>query len=194
MRTLRLTVIGFIFAAIFAGSALAQAQQTPAKVALVSTDAFLEKDGIKKIADAYKALEVEFKADFTELENMLKKLQALQAEIEGMQKANPPAKPEAIQAKVDEGEKLQRSFKFKQEDTKVRYDKREAAVLGPIIQDVGKAIGEYAKQKGFSLVLDSGKLYKAGMLLYFQDTTEITKDFIQFYNTRPAGTAAAKPE
>lgn len=195
MKTLRFIIVSFIFTAFLAISAFAQADAT-AKIALVNTDAFYaETGGITKIANGYKSLEVEFKNDATELENMGKKLQALQNELQTLQaKANDPNNKVPIdmkvaQTKADEGEKLQRDLKFKQEDVKARYAKREAAILGPITQDVGKALVEYAKQKGYTLVMDSGKLYQAQVLLYLQDSTDITKEFVQFYNAKPAGSA-----
>lgn len=195
MKTVRFIIFSSIFTALFAVSAFAQTEAA-SKVALINTDAFYaETGGITKIANGYKSLETEFKADFTELENMAKKLQALQAEVQKLQTPNPqvPVKPETIQAKVDEGQKLQRDYKFKQEDVKARYEKREVAVMNPITQDIGKAISDFAKQKGYTMVMDSGKLVQAQVLLYLQETTDITKDFITFYNTRPAGTATTKP-
>ncbi len=195
MKTFRFITASFIFTAFLAVSAFAQAD-APAKIALVNTDAFYaETGGITKISNSYKSLDVEFKNDATEMDNMAKKLQALQTEVQTLQaKANDPNNKVPIdlkvaQAKVEEGEKLQRDLKFKQEDVKARYSKREAAILGPITQDIGKAIGDFAKQKGYTLVMDSGKLYQAQVLLYLQETTDITKEFIQFYNARPAGTA-----
>lgn len=198
MRTSRLFIFSFIFTAFVATSAFAQAI-VPAKIALVNTDAFYAEQGITKIAVGYKSLDEEFKKEATEIDTMARRLQALQTEVQNLQaKANDPNNKipinrEAAQAKVDEGEKLQRDLKFKQEDVKLRYDKREAQILGPIIQDIGKAISDYSKQKGYTLVLDSGKLAQAQMLLYLQETTDITKDFIVFYNARPAGTAVTKP-
>lgn len=187
---LRFIVIGIVSSVIFAGAAFAQVP-VESKVALVNTNAFYqEAGGIKKINDAYKALDIEFKVSFTELENMAKRFEALQNEAKALQSSTVPVKPEVYQSKVDEVEKLQRDFKFKQEDSKAKYASRENIVLGPIVADIGKSIGEFAKQKGFTLVFDSGKLFEARILLFLQDTTEITKDFIQFYNARPAGSVS----
>lgn len=194
MKKFRFVVFSFMLTAFFTGAAVAQ-QPIEAKVALINTDAFyLENGGIKKIADAYKVLEIEFKVKFTELENMAKRFEALQNEARALQSSTVPVKPEVYQAKLDEAEKLQRDFKFRQEDAKLLYDKREAVVMAPIVEDIGKLIGEYAKQKGFTLVLDSGKLFEARILLFLQDTTEISKDFIQFYNARPVGSATTTPK
>lgn len=199
MKTFRLIAVSFIFATVFAVAAFAQAQQ-PAKIALVDTESFYDqKDGITKIINAYKSLDTEFKTTTTELENGAKRLQALQTELQTLQnRANDPNNKvpidqNAARAKADEYEKLQRDLKFKQEEFKVALQKREAAVIGPIVQDIGKAISDFAKQKGYSIIMDSGKLVQAQVLLYLQETNDITKEFIQFYNARPAGTATTKP-
>ena len=196
MKISRLIIFSFVFTTIFAISAFAQTD-APTKIALINTDSFYaETGGITKIATAYKTLNDEFKTDLAGLEATAKRLQSLQDEVQALQvKANDPKNQvpidkSAAQAKVEEGEKLQRDYKFKQEDVKARYSKREAAVLAPITQDVGKAIGEYAKQKGYTLVMDSGKLFQVQALIYLQESTDITKEFVQYYNTRPAGTAA----
>ncbi len=189
MKTFRLFLVSLFLSAIFVGAAVAQ-QPVDAKIALVNTDSFyLQTGGIKKIANAYTALNLEFKTSFTELENMAKRFEALQKEAEGFKNSNTPVKPETIQAKVDEAEKLQRDYKFKQEESKALYEKREAIVLQPIVQDIGNALGVFAKQKGFTLIFDSGKLSESRVLLYLTDATEVTTEFIAFYNARPAGTA-----
>lgn len=199
MKTFRLITISFLITAFFAVSAFAQTQP-PTKVALVNTNTFYaEKTGITKIENGYKALNAEFKTEFDGIKNGLTRLQALQKELTDLQaRANDPNNKvpidtNQVQAKVDEFEKLQVEVKRKQEDAKKRYEKREAEILGPIVQNVGNAIGVFAKQKGFTLVMDTGKLVETRILLFSQDATDITEEFIKYYNTSPAGTAATKP-
>ena len=70
-----------------------------------------------------------------------------------------------------------------------------AQATDPINQDIVKALNEYAKQKGYALILDGAKLEQAGILLGFDDKFDVTKDFIVFYNGRgtsaPGATTAA---
>jgi hypothetical protein len=50
----------------------------------------------------------------------------------------------------------------------------------------------FAKQKGYSLILDSSKLYQAGIILAFDESkVDVTKEFITFFNARPATAATA---
>jgi len=100
-----------------------------------------------------------------------------------------------LQAKIDEFQALETSIKRKQEDAKARYEKRQQAVVGPIYADILKAMSDFARQKGFAIILDGPKLEESGLLMGFDDKYDVTKDFVAFYNARPAGaaTAAAAP-
>ncbi len=202
MKTFRSIAAVFIFAAIFAVSAFAQTPAAaPGKVGIVNTQAFdTDKGGITKYVNAMNALEVELKPDITALQTMANKLQTLQTEIEGYKKqlesptTGVPVDKTKIQAtaqaKYDEYEKLGREFKFKQEDYKAKAERRQAAVMGPVRLDIGNALQEFAKKNGYMMILDASKLDGAGLLLAFDEKYDITKDFITFYNTRPAATAA----
>ena len=199
MKTFRLVTLSFVFAAFFAVSAFAQTQ-VPAKIALVDTDDFYaEKGGITKIANAYKSLETEFKSGSTDLENKIKSLQALGTELQTLQSraADPnnkvPIDPATARAKAKQYDELKTEVERKQEDLKKRFGAREVEIMSPIIQDIGNQLGEYAKQKGYTMMLDSSKLKNAQILIFSQDSTDVTKEFIQFYNTRPGGTATTKP-
>ena len=199
MKTFRLIAASFFVAALFAVSAFAQATQpgtaAAPRIAVINTLAFDDsKGGITKYTNAMNTLENEFKPVNTELQTMVTRYQTLGTEIQNMQKnANPavPMKPETVQAKVDEYGKMERDIKFKQEDAKARFESRRATVLGPVLQDIGKAIQEFSKQKGYALILDIAKLADADLILALDERADVTKDFITFYNARPAGTAAA---
>ena len=88
------SAIGFVLVSLFTVTVLAQAQ-TPSKVAMVNTDAFYqETGGIKKIADAYKKLDEEFKKDFADLERIRTTFDTLEAQVEGLEKVTAPVDPE----------------------------------------------------------------------------------------------------
>lgn len=196
MKTFRLFVAASVFAALFAISAFAQVQPA-GKIGLINTLAFDDaKEGITKYVNAMNSLETEFKPDNTTLQTLGTRIQNLQKEIQDLQKKlqdpnNKVPIPEAtVNAKAEEYDKLVREYKFKEEDAKARFQRREQAVLGPVQQDIGKALQEFAKQKGYTIILDVAKLGNAGLILAIgDDKADVTKEFIQFYNTRPAGTA-----
>jgi len=204
MKTFRLIAANFIFAAVFAASAFAQAQDA-GKIGLVNTLAFEDgKAGITKLVTASNTIATEFKQPASELETMYNRMQALQKEIQGIQtQLGDPKTPAAVdktklqangQAKADEYEKMGRDFKFKQEDLKARLDRRRQAVVGPVYADVMRALQEFAVKNGYAVILDGARLEEAQILMAFNNKYDVTKEFITFYNARPAGTAtAAKP-
>lgn len=202
MKTIRLFAVAIFLTALFALSAFAQAgaaNPNSGKIAVIVTYAFgAEKEGITKYINAEKALNAEFTPIDNELKTMNTKLESLATEIENLRKlaaSNPKAVDEkAAQAKIDEAEKLQRDLKFKADNAKINFEKRQQAIMGPVMQDIGKALQEFTKQKGYLMLLDAGKLEESGILIGIGDEkVDVTKEFITFYNARPAGTATATP-
>ncbi len=193
MKTFRLIAASTIFAAIFAVSAFAQT--TASKVGLINTLAFDDgKAGITKYVAAMNSLEKEFQPVGVELNTMATKIQALQKEIAGYQDiiskgGKIPIADADLQKKLEEYDKLGREYKFKQEDAKVRYENRERIVMGPVRQDIGNALQEFTKKNGYVMILDVSKLDNAGLILGLDETADATKQFITFFNARPATTA-----
>jgi Skp family chaperone for outer membrane proteins len=195
MRTLRLLAVSAVFAAIFAVSALAQAPTTATgKIGLINTYAFGdEKEGIKKYITALTTLQAEFKPVETELTTMATKIQALEKEINTLRElaagVKVPDSQTTVTAKLEEYDKLTREYKFKEEDAKARYQRRETTLMSPIRQDIGNAIQEFTKKNGYVIMLDVSKLDSAGLILGLDEGADVTKAFITFYNARPATTA-----
>lgn len=197
MKKIHLLVVGIMLMTVFSISSYAQATTAqPAgtgKIGVIDAFAFGdEKTGIAKYVNAIKALNTEFKPVNDELQTMKTKHDGLAAEIENLRKAvanKTPIDEKSAQAKVDELEKLQRDMKFKQEDAKARFEKRQQAVMSPVMQDIYKAIQEYTEKKGYLMILDGAKLEEAGILVGFDVKANVTQDFITFYNARPATTA-----
>lgn len=193
MKRISLFIASLVFAIALTGSAFAQTAG-PVKIGLINSFEFGdEKAGITKYVNAFKSLQAEFAPAQLELDTLSKKLTALGKEVQLLREqaasGKVPVDERAAQAKVEEGERLQRDYKFKQEDAKARYERRQQAVIGPVMQDIGKAVNDFAKQKGYTLIFDVAK-DEAGLLLAIGDEKiEVTKDFITFYNARPATTA-----
>ena len=194
MKRVSLIAVGVVFTAISVVSAFGQvpAASQPAKIVVINTAAFDAKDGITKYANAMTALETEFKAAQTEIQGMVTRYQTLANEIENARKANPsvPINQQSLQTKVDEAQGLEVKIKRAQEDGKARFERRQQAVLGPILQDIQKAMADFAKQKGYALILDAAKLDGAGLILAVDlPKVDVTREFITFYNARPGTTA-----
>ena len=202
MKSFRFIIATLFIAAAFAASAFAQ---TPTgRVGLINTLAFEDpKAGIGKYTTALKSVETEFQKELNELTALANRIQTLEKELTGLQtqltstNAAVPVNKEQLQTtyatKADEYGKLGREFKFKQDDTKARFERRRQVVVGPILMDIGRAMNEYAKSKGYTMLLDGAKLEEAGVLLAFDEKSDVTKDFITFYNARPATSAVTTP-
>jgi Skp family chaperone for outer membrane proteins len=205
MKTFRSIAVSLFFAAVlFTVSAFAQTT-TPTqpagagRIVTINTAMFEDtKAGITRYVNAMTALDGEFKPAFNELQTMQTRLQTLQKQYNDLyveaQKPGSPIKPEALQTKLDEIQNLQVEFKRKQEDAKLKFERRQAVVMGPVMQDIVKAIGDFTKQKGYGLVLDAAKLDNAGIILGWDEAKiDVTREFITFYNARPATTAVTTP-
>lgn len=197
-----LSIVGIFFCSIFfadLASAQTNSQSTNSgKIGVIYTSAFGDaKAGITKYVAAVSMLEKEFQPINDEFQTMITKYQNLQNEIKTLQEQAQsnkiPVSQATVQGKIDEYGKLERELKFKDEDIKARLESRQKIVLGPVLLDIRNSLGEFSKQKGFSLLLDAAKLEEAGIILTAPDEKiDVTKDFIAFYNARPAGTPAVK--
>lgn len=196
MKRITLLAVSFVFAAVFAVSTFAQANAQPAatKIGWLETAVFAdEKDGVTKYIAGLKALDNEMKPRVTELQTIQTKLKTISDDLAKMQ-ANPnvPVDQKAALAKQDEGQKLQREFDFKKKEYDAAVEKRSGEVLGPVSADISKSIQDYAKAKGYAVVLDITSLAQQNVILALDASANITKDFITYYNsTHPAGSATA---
>ena len=199
MKRFSFIAVSFIFAAITAVSAFGQTggaapAAAPFRMAVIDTGAFETKEGITRYATAMNALDAEFKPIQTELTGLVTKYNTLGAEIKKLQETasagTVPIDQKMAQSKVEEYQTLETTIKRKQEDAKARAARREPQVMGPIRAEIGKALQDFATQRGLALILDAAKLDGAGLILAFDAAkVDVTKEFITFFNARPATTA-----
>ena len=192
MKKFTLIVISLAAVLLLAADSFAQGTSAPpaqGKIGLISISAFgEEKAGITKFKNGIAVVGKAVETLNNELAALGTRYQTATTDLQNMQK-NPATKPEVIRAKQDEIQNLQTTIKRKQEDGKAFYNKIYSDTMSPIMNDIFKALNEYAKQKGYAVILDGAKLEQSDILLGFDDRYDVTKDFIAFYNARPAGTA-----
>jgi len=152
------------------------------KIAVVNTDAFRDdKVGITRYLKAVASLDAEFKVRNDELNNLQARLKTIADEINKLSNS-PVVSQQTIQAKQDEGERLQRDLKYKKEQADADFKKRYSDVVLPISTDIGNALIEYANQRGITMVLDISKLEPA--VLSLNPATDVTLAFIADYNSK----------
>ena len=135
---------------VCAQRAAAQAANVPVgKIAVIFSEAFQDsKQGITKFAVIQNQLNTEFKKPQEDLDAAAKQVQALQDEIARLQKSVAPADPKAIQAKMDQLDQLKKDSQRKLEDTQALYQKRRTDLLGPLQDEVGKALVKELRSLG----------------------------------------------
>jgi Skp family chaperone for outer membrane proteins len=179
---------------VCAQRATAQAANVPVgKIAVIFSEAFQDsKQGITKFAVIQNQLNTEFKKAQEDLDAAARQVQALQDEIARLQKSAAPADPKGIQAKMDQLDQLKKDSQRKLEDTQALYQKRRTDLLGPLQDEVGKALDLFAKAHGITMVIDGSQVPG---VIYASDTLDITRIFISDFNSKnPAAAAStAKP-
>jgi Skp family chaperone for outer membrane proteins len=152
------------------------------KIAFVDTGMFAdEKAGIKRYINAAKSLQREFEPRNLEFTNLQGRLKTLVDEIDRLRKAA-VVDPKTIQAKQEEGERLQRDLKYKKEQADADVEKRYKEIVGPVSADIGRALDQYASRNGLTMILDISKLLPA--VLTMNPSMDITNAFIADYNSR----------
>src|SRR6266404_928229 len=193
-------VLALSFSAAFAQPRpAAPATQTPAqttatvpesKIALIYSDAFLDaKTGIARFNTLVTTLNREFQPRQTELQTMQQRITALTDEVNKMQAGSSVVDPKSIQAKMDTLEQLKKDFQRKGEDAQAAYNKRKQDIFQPLQDDIGKALELYAKQHNINVIIDGSQV----PLVYAADSIDITRAFINEFNSKNPATASVTP-
>ena len=152
------------------------------KIAVVDTNMFGDaKAGIKRYLNAVKGVQSEFQPKQGELVNLQTRIKAIAEEITKLS-GNSVVSQQSIQAKQEEGERLQRELKYKKDQADADFQKRYEVVVGPISADIGKALDQYAAQQGLTMILDISKLMPA--VLSMNPAMDVTQAFISEYNSK----------
>jgi outer membrane protein len=191
------------FAAVSASSVFAQPKPTttpaptaPAqtanlpetKIALVDTDEFLnEKSGIVRLVAAAKKVEAEFQPRRTELQGIQQQIDKMTADL---QKAAPVQDPKVSAQQQDAIDQKKKELQRKGEDAQTAYQQRLQAMLGPVYDEIGKALDVYAKAHGITLILDVTKIQG---IVSASEQLDITKPFISEFNSKNPATASLNP-
>ena len=165
--------------------------QTPAnvavpesKIALIYSDAFLDsKTGIARFSTLVGTLNREFQPRQTELQALQQKIEALSEDI---RKTAPVADPRTTQTKQDQLDQMKKDFQRKGEDAQAAYDRRRKEIFTPLQDDIGKALEAYAKSHNINVIIDASQV----PLVYAADALDITRAFINDFNSKNPATAA----
>ncbi len=204
MKIFRAIAAVAFFAVISVGSVHAQPRTTTpaptpapatgnlpdAKIALVNTDEFAdEKTGIVRLVAAMKRVEGEFQPRRTELQTLQQQIEKATADLN---KAAPVQEPKVTAQQNEKIEQMKKDYQRKGEDAQALYQKRLQDVLGPVYDEIGKALDAYAKAHGITLILDVTKIQG---IVSASESLNITRAFITEFNSKnPATASVATPK
>jgi Skp family chaperone for outer membrane proteins len=193
-------LLALSFSTAFAQTKPAAPAQAPAqttatvpesKIALIYSDAFLDaKTGIARFNTLVTTLNREFQPRQTELQTMQQRITTLTNEVNQAQAASSVVDPKSIQTKIDTLEQLKKDYQRKGEDAQAAYNKRKQDIFQPLQDDIGKALEVYAKQRNINVIIDGS----AVPLVYAADTLDITRAFINEFNSKNPATASVTPQ
>ncbi|HEY3579761.1 MAG TPA: OmpH family outer membrane protein [Pyrinomonadaceae bacterium] len=154
------------------------------KIAMIYSDAFMDpKTGIAKFSSLLNTLNREFQPRQTELQGLQTRINTLTKEINDTQSV---ADPNTIRQKRDQLDQLNTEYKRKGEDAEAAYNKRRQDIFMPLQQDIGKALEAFAKARGITVIVDGSQV----PLVYAADSIDITRAFINEFNSKNPATAA----
>ena len=158
------------------------------KIALIYSDAFLDaKTGIGRFNTLITTLNREFQPRQTELQGMQQRITTLTTEVSTAQQAATVVDPKSIQTKIDQLETLKKDYQRKGEDAQAAYNRRRQEIFTPLQEDIGKALEAYAKANNIHVIIDGSQV----PLVYAADALDITRAFINEFNSKNPATAAA---
>ena len=154
------------------------------KMAMIYSDAFLDpKSGIARFNSLLNTLNREFQPRQTELTSLQQRIGALTKEIEDTQSV---ADPNAIRQKRDQLAQLNTDLKRKGEDAEAAYTRRRQEIFMPLQEDIAKALETFAKARGITVIVDGSQV----PVVYAADSIDITRAFINEFNSKNPATAA----
>jgi Skp family chaperone for outer membrane proteins len=120
---------------------------------------------------------------------MQQRITTLTNEVNQAQAASSVVDPKSIQAKIDTLEQLKKDYQRKGEDAQAAYNKRKQDIFQPLQDDIGKALEVYAKQHNINVIIDGSQV----PLVYAADALDITRAFINEFNSKNPATASVTP-
>jgi len=158
------------------------------KIALIDSSFFSdEKQGIVVFVNAIKKVDKEFEPKKVELQTLQQQIDKATADLTQAARLQDPKVSQQQQDKIDQ---MKRELTRKTEDAQTALDKRLGEVLGPVQEQIGKALDAYAKAHGITLILDVTKVQG---IVSAADSLDITKPFITEFNSKYPATASLTP-
>jgi Skp family chaperone for outer membrane proteins len=172
-----------------AGSAPSGGTGAEGKIAYINRGLF-EQD-INELKVKIEALYAEFKPKNDEIKSDEEALNSLKSKISTQ---GGTVSPQVRAQWQDELSQKDKALKRKLEDYNAEGNRKLAVVSQPILDKIMDFLRQYCQQRGIVLVIDGGKAYEAGIMIWGAQAADITADFMNEYNkANPSGSAPAAP-
>jgi outer membrane protein len=160
----------------------------PSKTGTISLQAAIVNTAEGK--QASNELQTQFASRSTELQNLQKQIQDLQTKLQSGATLSDPER-EKLQR---DGERLSRTLQRKQQNFQDDLNAAQQDVINNIGRKLVDVVGQYSKQNGYSVILDTSG--QQSPVIYASPQVDVTQDIIHLYDqTHPvkASTPPAKP-
>lgn len=165
----RLIIAGIVCCLVFVMSVAGQVGAAEMKIGVMNVQQVLVNSASGKTA------KVKFDEKMNELQTKFKseeeELITMQKDIE---KKSSAWSEETKQTKVREFQKKRRELQEKSEDARFELKTLQDKELAPILKALEGVVGNYGKENGFTMILDS----KSGVI-YFSEAIDISDQLIQ---------------
>ncbi|MFM8912404.1 MAG: OmpH family outer membrane protein [Flammeovirgaceae bacterium] len=173
-----------LFVAMLCGLALTTAQAQTQKIGFADWERIFEQ------MPQFKQIESELRTHNQQLENQMKaKQQDYQAKVKAYQDL-PVGTPEPIKAdKVREIQTLEESFQKFQQEAQASLQKKQGDLMAPIMEKIGKAIEEVAKENGYTFIINPQLSGNIDILLYADEQFDISGLVLKKFGITPTPAA-----
>ncbi len=166
---MRHVVAGVMVVVASVGTAAAAEQAPAAKIGFVNVAKIF--DGYERTKQSDAVLEKKGRQKESELQGKMGELKKMSEGLELLSDTAREAKKRDLQARADEVKRFQ---------TNTAEDLRQErnGVAQEILKDIQQAVDEYAKSKGYTLILDQRAI------LHGDSAQDVTEDVLQLLNSR----------
>ncbi len=181
----------YVMAALLAGLIAAAPGSATAenKIGVVSMQTVINDSQAGK--DAIVELQKKAEGEKAKLEIKAKEFKTLQ---ENYEQKKLFSRPEVLEKMEQEIINKKREIELYQEDTRRSLQRSQARITGEVIKNAKEIISEYAKQNGFTLIVErsEGISAMAGLVLYANESIDLTKTVIELFNDEYKASRAGK--
>jgi cytochrome c-type biogenesis protein CcmH/NrfF len=179
MKVLRLLLSSLALTLVLTVLAVAQTNKNsvPIKVAVIDSHSFYDKEtGIKRLVLAERmmgsidtAASMRYPSQLSEAANLEKEISSLKCQNQN------------VDDKLVKLKKLKDEIKQTEDEIAAGRKKEEAIIYIPVINQIREKLKEFAKQKGYQMIVDSHSIIESFVSIE-SDVDDITSEFIKFCN------------